>query len=91
MLGMNFSFGRRQEKIDWRRLGMKIIIIIEPLLLNLSGFKIIYFKISICLINEYADIKMKGFASVLVFSVTIFILGLESWQQKVNLAVVHVY
>lgn len=89
MLGMNFSFGRRQEKIDWRRLGMKIII--EPLLLNLSGFKIIYFKISICLINEYADIRLKGFASVLVSSVTIFILELESWQQKVSLAVVHVY
>ena len=22
--GMNFSFGRRQEKVDWRRLGEKL-------------------------------------------------------------------
>lgn len=54
-------------------------IIIELLLLNFSGFKIIYFKISICLINEYVDIKLKGFVSVLVFSVIIFILEFELW------------
>ena len=39
-------------------------------------------------LDEYADIKLKGFASVLVFSVTVFTLELESWQQKVTLAVV---
>ena len=76
ILGMNFSFGRRQEKIDWRRLGKK-----------LHWLKKIDCIISICL-DENVNINLKGFASVLVISFTIFTLELKSWQQKVNLTVV---
>ena len=64
------------------------LLLLSFLLLNLSGLKIINFIISICL-DEYANIKLKGFASVFVFSVTVFTLELESCQQKVNSTVVY--
>ena len=76
ILGMNFSFGRRQEKIDWRRLGKKLHWLTK-----------IDCIISICL-DENANIKLKGFASVLITSFTVFTLELKSCQRKVDLTVV---
>lgn len=66
------------EEDKKRLIGEGLVRKLLLLLLNLSGFKIVNFIFSICL-DEYANIKLEGFASVLMYSVTVFTLELESW------------
>lgn len=66
------------EEDKKRLIGEGLVRKLLLLLLNLSGYKIVNFIISICL-DEYANIKLEGFTSVLVYSVTVFTLELESW------------
>ena len=56
MLGMNFSFGRREQKVDWRRLGEKLMwFIIYNIDLIHAGLHAI----------EYRDLNIMSFHMVL--------------------------